>query len=56
MRQGLPSAVRSHRKEDAVVNRRAVTLADVAARTGVSVGTVKSRVARGRDRLDQLLS
>ncbi|KQO60003.1 hypothetical protein ASF23_15245 [Curtobacterium sp. Leaf261] len=50
MRQGLPSAVRSHRKEDAVVNRRAVTLADVAARTGVSVGTV-SKVLNGRGQI-----
>ncbi|ROS76041.1 LacI family transcriptional regulator [Curtobacterium sp. PhB130] len=39
-----------HRKEDAVVNRREVTLADVAAQTGVSVGTV-SKVLNGRGQI-----
>lgn len=50
MRQGLPSAVRSYRKEETVVNRRDVTLADVAAQTGVSVGTV-SKVLNGRGQI-----
>jgi LacI family transcriptional regulator len=50
IRQCLPSALRSHHEEDTVVNRREVTLADVAAQTGVSVGTV-SKVLNGRGQI-----
>ena len=58
MRQklGEPRARLCAHGSDAVVQEKKKAAEEIAALTGIPVGTVKSRVSRGRDRLRELMT